>query len=145
MADYYDWFKALHVISVISWMAGLFYLPRLYVYHTRATKGSEMDKTFVVMEKKLLRIIMNPAMISSYFFGLMLVYIYGLEALGIWFHIKLLAIIVLTIFHMLLARFRRAFEEGRNNYSETFYRYLNEVPTIMMIIAVIMVIVKPFE
>lgn len=145
MANYYEWFKALHVICVISWMAGLLYLPRIFVYHTRAEAGSEMDKTFQTMEKKLLRIIMNPAMIGTYLFGLVLVAIYGLEALGVWFHIKIMAVIILTIMHMLMAKFRKAFAEGKNHHSETFYRFFNEAPAILMIIAVIMVIVKPFE
>jgi putative membrane protein len=145
MADYYEWFKALHVISVISWMAGLLYMPRLFVYHTKAKRGSEMDKTFQTMERRLLKAIMNPAMIGAYVFGLMLVGIYGLEALGAWFHIKILAVIILTICHMLMARFRRGFAEGKNHHSERFYRFFNEIPTIAMIIAVIMVVVKPFE
>lgn len=145
MADYYEWFKALHVIFVISWMAGLLYLPRIYVYHTRAKVGSEMDKTFQIMERRLLRIIMNPAMVGTYTFGLILVWIYGLEALGAWFHIKISAVILITILHMLMARFRRAFAEGKNHHSEKFYRFFNEVPAFLMIITVIMVIVKPFE
>lgn len=145
MADYYDWFKALHIIFVISWMSGIFYLPRLYVYHTKVKAGSEQDKLFQKMERKLLRIIMNPAMIGTYIFGLMNAYIYGFEALGIWFHIKMTAVLVLTIFHGLLARWRKDFELGQNKHSERFYRIINEVPAIMMIIIVIMVVTKPFE
>lgn len=145
MAQYYEWFKALHVIAVISWMAGMFYLPRLFVYHTKAKPGSEMDKTFQIMEKKLLRLIMNPAMIVTIATGLINAKIYGFVALGMWFHIKMTVVIILIAYHMFLARARRAFERGENKYSEKFYRIINEVPTICMIIAVVMVIVKPFE
>ena len=139
------WYKAIHVISVISWMAAMFYMPRLFVYHTRAKIGSEMDKTFQQMEYKLLKIIMTPSMISTYFFGILIAYIYGFVALGVWFHIKMTAVLGLTIFHGLLAKWRKDFINGNNNHSEKFYRLMNEIPPILMIIAVIMVIVKPFE
>ena len=139
------WYKAIHVISVISWMAAMFYMPRLFVYHTRAKIGSEMDKTFQQMEHKLLKIIMTPSMILTYFFGILIAYISGFVALGVWFHIKMTAVLGLTIFHGLLAKWRKDFINGNNNHSEKFYRLINEVPPILMIIAVIMVIVKPFE
>lgn len=145
MEEYFLWYKAIHVISVISWMAGILYMPRLFVYHTRAKKGSEMDKTFQIMERKLLRFIMNPAMISSYVFGLLTAYIYGFVALGMWFHLKMLAILLLTVFHGFLAKWRKDFEKGKNTRSENFYRMANEIPTILMIISVILVIIKPFE
>ena len=145
MHNYYLWFKAFHVVSVISWMVGLLYLPRLYAYHTRVEKGSEMDKLFQLMESRLLRIIMNPAMISTYVSGIINSYIYGLTALGKWFHIKMLAVLVLTIFHGLLARWRKNFVNGNNVYSEKFFRIANELPTIMMIVAVFVVIIKPFN
>ena len=139
------WYKAIHVISVISWMAAMFYMPRLFVYHTRAEIGSEMDKTFQLMEHKLLKIIMTPSMILTYFFGILIAYIYGFVSLGAWFHIKMTAVIGLTIFHGLLAKWRKDFINGNNNHSEKFYRLMNEIPPILMIVAVIMVIVKPFE
>jgi protoporphyrinogen IX oxidase len=145
MADYYDWFKAFHIIFVISWMAGIFYLPRLFVYHTKVKIGSEQDGLFQTMERRLLRGIMNPAMIGTYVFGLINAYIYGVEALGFWFHIKMTAVIALTIIHGLLARWRKDFEKGQNKHSEKFYRIFNEVPVIAMIVAVIMVVTKPFE
>lgn len=145
MSSYYLWFKAFHLISVISWMVGLLYLPRLYAYHTRVVKNSETDKLFQLMESRLLRIIMNPAMIATYIFGIINSYIYGLIALGKWFHIKMVAVLIITIFHGLLARWRKNFANGENKHSEKFYRTINEVPTIFMIIAVIMVIVKPFD
>ena len=145
MADYFMWYKAIHVISVISWMAAMFYMPRLFVYHTRAEIGSDMDKTFQLMEHKLLKIIMTPSMILTYFFGILIAYIYGFVALGVWFHIKMTAVLGLTIFHGLLAKWRKDFINGNNNHSEKFYRLINEIPPILMIIAVVMVIVKPFE
>lgn len=145
MEDYFLWYKAIHVISVISWMAAMLYLPRLFVYHTRAEKGSQMDETFKIMEKRLLRIIMTPAMISTYFFGFLVAYIYGFVALGVWFHIKMLAVLGLTIFHGMLAKWVKIFAAGENKRSEKFYRIVNEIPIIFIIIAVIMVIVKPFE
>lgn len=145
MAQYYEWFKALHVIAVISWMAGMLYLPRLFVYHAGVKIGSEMDKTFQIMEKKLLRLIMNPAMIVTLVTGLINAQIYGFVALGIWFHVKMTTIIILAFCHMFFARVRKDFERGENKYSEKFYRIVNEVPTVCMVIAVVMVIVKPFE
>ncbi|MCC8399383.1 MAG: protoporphyrinogen oxidase HemJ [Rickettsia endosymbiont of Platyusa sonomae] len=145
MASYYLWFKAFHLISAISWMVGLLYLPRLYVYHSRVAVGSESDKTFQLMESKLLRIIMNPAMISTYTLGIINSYIYGLVALGTWFYIKMTAVLCITIFHGLLSRWRKNFVDGKNNHSEKFYRLVNEVPALLMIIAIIMVIVKPFD
>ena len=145
MEEYFLWYKAFHVISVISWMAAMLYMPRLFVYHTRAKTGSEMDKTFQIMERKLLRFIMNPAMIMTYFFGLIVAHIYGMEALGFWFHAKMLAVLGLTIFHMLLAKWRKSFVRGENKHSEKFYRITNEIPTALMIIAVLLVMIKPFE
>jgi putative membrane protein len=143
--EYYLWYKSIHIIAVISWMAALFYMPRLFVYHTRAEKGSEMDKTFQIMEKRLLRIIMNPAMIVTYIFGILNAYIYGFEALGVWFHIKMTAVLALTIFHALEVRWMKNFAAGNNKHSEKFFRIVNEIPVLLMIIAVIMVTVKPFE
>ena len=145
MENYYEWFKAFHVIAVIAWMAGILYLPSLYVYHTRAKFGSEMDKTFQIMEYRLLKFIMNPAMVGTYFFGIITAYIYGFKALGGWFHIKMAVVLVITIMHGLMARWRKDFVKGKNTHSEHFYRVTNEIPTIAMMVAVIMVIVKPFE
>lgn len=145
MSDYYDWFKAFHIIAVISWMAGILYLPRLYVYHTRAKFGSEMDKTFQIMEYRLLKFIMNPSMIATYLFGFIIAYIYGLKDIGIWFHVKITMVLILTIMHGLMAKWRKDFVAGKNTKTEYFYRIANEIPTIAMMVAVIMVIVKPFE
>jgi putative membrane protein len=145
VGNYYEWFKAFHIISMVAWMAGVLYLPRLYVYHTRAKVGSDMDKTFQIMEYRLLKFIMNPAMITTYIFGFLIAYIYGLSALGLWFHIKLLLVLIITLMHGFMAKWRKLFVAGKNIHSEKFYRIANEIPTICMIIIVIMVIVKPFE
>ena len=139
----YDWVKALHIVAVISWMAGLFYLPRLFVYHTRAEAGSPMSETFKVMEAKLLRIIMNPAMIVTWLAGLWLAYAGGWTQQP-WFVAKFLLVIVMSGFHMWLAGRRRAFAENRNRISERGYRLANEIPTLLMILVVILVVVKPF-
>jgi len=145
MENYFLWYKAIHVIAVICWMAGIFYMPRLFVYHCRAVPGSEMDEVFKVMERRLLRIITTPAMIATYVFGLLVAYVYGFVALGWWFYIKILAILVLTAFHGLQAKWMKDFACGKNKHSEKFYRIMNEVPVVFMIIAVVMVVVKPFE
>ena len=140
-----DWIRALHLISVISWMAGLFYLPRLFVYHSQVDVGSEQDKTFQIMERKLLKIIMNPAMIAAWIFGILL-YSVGSYDLGVdfWMTLKLTAVVAMTIFHMALARWRRMFSEGRNVRDERFYRRTNEIPTMLMILIVFLAICHPF-
>lgn len=141
--DYLLWIKALHVIAVIAWMAGLLYLPRLYVYHCQVESGSAQCQLFQTMELKLLRVIMNPAMIVAWLCGLVLAI--GQELYhDIWFLVKLIAVILMTSFHMMLARWRKEFAAGQNQREERFYRLVNEIPTVLMIIIVIMVIVKPF-
>ncbi len=145
MSEYYEWFKVIHLVSLIAWMAGIFYLPRIYVYHCKVKTGSESDKIFKIMELKLLRYIMNPAMIITLVLGLILAEIYGMKAMGIWFHIKILCVILLCAFHGFLARWRKDFANGNNKHSERFYRIVNEVPAVLLVIIVIMVIVKPFE
>jgi putative membrane protein len=144
MAEYYDWIKAFHLIAVISWMAGIFYLPRLFVYHCEVLPGSEEDKRFQTMERKLLKQIMNPAMIISIILGLWLAMIYGFKNLGIWFHIKFSLVILMVYFHHFLGKKRKEFEKGSNKNSAKFYRIINEAPTILMITIVILAIVKPF-
>ncbi len=140
----YDWLRALHIIAFIAWMAGLLYLPRLFVYHADAQAGSDLSETFKVMERKLLRIIMNPAMIATWLFGiLMLVGNPALLEQG-WFHVKLLMLFGLTGMHMAFARWRRLFAQDRNTFSARFYRIVNEAPTVMMIIIVIMGVIEPF-
>lgn len=139
----YLWVKALHVIAVISWMAGLFYLPRLFIYHFESEVGSEQAATFALMERRLMRIIMTPAMVLSWIFGLYIAWdVYGFA--GGWLHAKLLAVVGLTAVHLYFAIAVRSF--GRGNYVGTarYWRLMNEIPTILMIIVVILVIVKPF-
>ncbi len=146
MQDYYLYVKALHVIAIIAWMAGLLYLPRLYVYHAGVAAGSEMSETFKLMEKRLLRFIMNPAMIASWLLGLWLAFGFGVIdwSADIWFHVKFTLVILMTVFHAFLARWRRSFAEDRNRRSAVFYRQMNEVPTVIMIAVVILAVAKPF-
>jgi protoporphyrinogen IX oxidase len=137
--------KALHVIAIIAWMAGLLYLPRLFVYHAGSAKGSEQSETFKVMERRLLRFITTPAMLLAWLFGLILAFsgLIDWSADG-WFHAKLALVLLLSAFHGLLAKWTKDFAHDRNTRSPKFYRIANEVPTILMILIVILVIVKPF-
>ena len=144
LSDNYLWIKALHVAAVMFWMAGMFYLPRLFVYHTRAKVGSEMDKTFCVMEDKLVKIIINPAMIASFILGVALIYINGLGNLTGWFHFKLLLLIFLVGVHGFCVRFKRAFALGKNKKSEKFFRVFNEAAPVLAFIIIILAVVKPF-
>lgn len=140
----YFWVKALHVISIVAWMAGLFYLPRLFVYHANAVKGSEVSELFKVMERRLYHAIMMPAMIASWLFGaIMLAAVPGYLSDG-WLHAKLTFVVALTVVHFLLERYRRDFAADRNRHDHKFFRVLNEVPTLLLIGIVIMVVVKPF-
>ncbi|MFO1150181.1 MAG: protoporphyrinogen oxidase HemJ [Alsobacter sp.] len=143
MGDSYAWIKALHVLAVISWMAGLLYLPRLFVYHAGVKAGSEISETFKVMERRLLKAIMNPAMIVAWLAGLWLIWQGGWMRSG-WLHGKLVLVLALSGVHGMLAARQRAFAEDRNIHSSRFFRVLNEVPTLLMIGIVILVIVKPF-
>ena len=141
----YLWIKALHVISVIAWMAGLLYLPRLFVYHTQQRPGSEASETFKVMERRLLRAIMNPAMVASFVFGGWLIWDLGSDALAMgWLHAKLACLAGLVALHGMMAKWRRDFAEDRNRHSERFYRVMNEIPTVLMIAIVILAVGKPF-
>lgn len=134
--------KSLHIIAVISWLAGLLYLPRLFVYHTQVKIGSEMDKTFQIMERKLLYFIIHPAMLASILLGAGLAYFLGFDA--IWLHLKASLVILLIGFSFFLSKCRKNFAMGKNKHSEKFYRIINEVPTILMILIVFLVIFKPF-
>jgi putative membrane protein len=142
--DWYLIIKALHIIAMVAWMAGMFYLPRLYAYHADAQAGSEISETFKLMENRLLRIIINPAMIATWLFGLILMF--GFINLGTagWLHAKLVLVIGLTVFHIMLARWRKDFAADRNTRSSRFYRIANEVPTLLLIIIVFLAVVKPF-
>jgi putative membrane protein len=139
----YEWIKALHVIAVISWMAGMLYLPRLFVYHCEAEVGSKQSETFKVMERRLLKAIINPAMIVTWLAGLYLAWAGHWLSAG-WFHGKLLLVLILSGVHGLFSRWVKDFANDRNHHSQKFYRIINEVPTILMIGIVVLVIVKPF-
>ncbi len=141
----YLWVKSLHMIAVIAWMAGILYLPRLFVYHTKAAVGSDQSETFKVMERRLLKAIMTPAMIVAWVFGLWMIATIGLTGPGMgWLHAKLLLVLIMSGMHGYLARSQRLFEADQNTKSERFWRIFNEMPTLVMIIVVILVIVKPF-
>jgi len=143
----YPWIKALHVIAVVTWMAGLFYLPRLFVYHAeRAAPGSEMSETFKVMELRLQKQIMRPAMIATWLFGILLLLTPGVISwkTDVWIYIKLATVLVLTWFHHWLIRRRKDFAADRNQTSGRTYRMMNELPTLALVIIVVMVIVRPF-
>ncbi len=139
----YLWIKALHVIAVISWMAGMLYLPRLFVYHCEAEKGSKQSETFKVMERRLLKVIINPAMIITWLAGLTLVWLGGWYSAG-WFQLKFLLVLVLSGVHGLFSRLVKDFAADQNTRSRKFFRVFNEIPTVLMIGIVILVIVKPF-
>ena len=144
-ATAYLWIKALHIISVMAWMAGLLYLPRLFVYHCQAEPGSDKSETFKIMERRLLRAIMNPAMLASLVFGAVMVLERSPEIWSEgWWHLKLVCIIGLMAEHMMMGRWRRDFEADRNTRPARFYRIANEVPTVLVVIIVVMVIVRPF-
>jgi putative membrane protein len=141
----YPWLKALHIIAVIAWMAGLLYLPRLYVYHAAAPAGSNRAATFEVMERRLLRAIMLPAAVMTYLFGLVLAATPGVvDWQRGWIWAKLGLVLLLTVFHLLLEHWRRDFAERRYSHSPRFYRIVNELPTLAMIAIVLLVVVKPF-
>jgi putative membrane protein len=146
LAGLYPWLKAFHIISVIAWMAGLLYLPRLFVYHAQARIGSEQSETFKIMERRLLRGIMNPAMIAAYVFGILVLLTPEMidNWWSGWFHAKVALIVALTVFHHGLARWRKAFAADANKRPAKFYRLMNEVPTAILVGIVILVVVKPF-
>lgn len=140
---YYDWIKAFHVIAVIAWMAGMLYLPRLFVYHADAEVGSEKSETFKVMERRLLHAIINPAMLAAWVLGLWLAW-EGFGFSGGWLHAKIAAVLALSGVHGYLSTAARRFAEDRNTRPSRHWRVVNEVPTVLMIAIVILVIVKPF-
>ena len=141
--EFYLWIKAFHIIAAISWMAGMLYLPRLFVYHCQAEAGSKQSETFKVMERRLLNAIINPAMIVTWLAGLYLAWAGHLFSAS-WFHGKFLLVVLLSGVHGFFSRCVKDFAADRNTRSEKFYRFINEVPTILMIGIVILVIVKPF-
>ncbi len=138
-------FKALHILAAIFWMAGMLYLPRLFVYHAASASGSPQSQTFKVMERRLLKGIINPAMVAAFALGIALMLDAGpaLWAQG-WWHAKLAAALAMAGAHGFLSRCRRAFAEDRNGYSPRFFRLINEVPTVLLVVVVVMVVVRPF-
>ena len=145
LLGYYAWIKAIHIMAVISWMAGLFYLPRLFVYHAEtATVRSELDRTFQVMERKLLEVIMGPAMGVAWLCGLLMIAMGGLDFGSVWAWVKLAGVVGMSAFHSWLRSRQREFAAGQNTRSGRTYRMANEVPTVLMILIVVAVVVKPF-
>lgn len=139
----YPWTKAFHIMSVIAWMAGLFYLPRLYVHHVEQANNAQMDETFQMMQKKLLKLIMNPAMIATWIFGLLLVFTPGIvDWSRVWPWTKALSVLGMTWFHHWLALRRKDLEKGTNTVTGRRYRMMNELPTLLMVIIVLSVVVK---
>ena len=140
-------FKSIHLIAVISWMAGLLYLPRIFVYHSEAVqnnKSEDLIETFKVMERRLLVYIMNPAMIVSWIFGILLIHTIGMDNFGsLWLQLKLVFVIILTIYHFYLFQCLRKFVENNNSHSPKFYRIINEIPTVLLIVVILVVVFKP--
>jgi putative membrane protein len=143
MAQYYFWLKAFHIIAVMSWMAGMLYLPRLFVYHCDTVPGSPESERFKTMERRLLRAIINPAMIAAWILGLTLAFTMDRwdEA---WFHAKFLLVVILSGLHGALSKWRRDFARDANTHSPRFYRIVNEIPAVLMAVIVILAVVKPF-
>ncbi len=145
LAALYPWTKALHIIAVIAWMAGMLYLPRLYVYHCEAPVGSEGSERFKIMERKLYKQIMTPAMLTTFGLGLVLAMTPGLvDWHQGWFYVKLVSVLLMAGFHGAMGKWRRQFLNDQRVRSQRFYRIANEVPTVLMVVAVVMVVVQPF-
>jgi protoporphyrinogen IX oxidase len=140
-------FKSIHLIAVISWMAGLLYLPRIFVYHSEAVannKSEDFTSTFKIMERRLFIYIMNPAMIVSWVFGILLIHTIGMDNFGsIWLQLKLVFVIILTVYHFFLFQCLRKFAENNNSFSAKFYRIINEIPTVLLIAIILVVVFKP--
>ena len=139
----YPWIKSLHIIAVIAWMAGMLYLPRLFVYHCETQPGSAESERFKIMERRLLRAIVNPAMIAAWLFGIWLAFLGDVWSDG-WFHAKLALLVAMQIVHACFARWRRLFANDANRHPARFYRIMNEVPTLLLFGIVILAVVKPF-
>ena len=145
MSDFYLWIKTGHVVALIAWMAAMFYLPRLYVYHAGAPVGSELSETLKVMERRLLKAIMTPAMLATWAFGLWAAFDYGWFTDGTkWLHVKLIFVLAMTGFHGACAKWRKDFAADRNQRPARFYRIANEVPTLLLLVIAVLAVVKPF-
>jgi putative membrane protein len=143
MNDLALWLKALHIVAIVAWMAGLLYLPRLFVYHSKVEPGSEASDTFKIMERRLLKAIMTPAMLASLLFGISLGVVQA-QWTEAWLHLKTLLVAVLAASHMIMARYVRMFSNDERPASETWFRFFNEVPTVLLLGIVILVVFKPF-
>ena len=142
--NYYLLFKSLHLISVVCWMAGLLYLPRIFVYHVEKKNNIAISETFKIMEKRLMLYIMNPAMVLSWIFGILLILEHGTELHSIlWIQLKLVLVIFLTIYHFILYGYLKKFAENKNQKSSKFFRIINEIPTILLILIIFVIIYKP--
>jgi putative membrane protein len=139
----YLWIKAFHIIAVVSWMAGMLYLPRLFVYHAASKPGSEQSETFKVMERRLLNFIMNPAMALTWILGIVLL-IEGHWIAATWFHLKFALVIAMSVMHGLFSHYVTDFSRDRNAHTQKFFRILNEIPTVLLILIIILAVVKPF-
>jgi putative membrane protein len=139
----YEWVKAFHIIAVIAWMAGMLYLPRLFVYHCEAEAGSRQSETFKVMERRLLKAIINPAMIATWLLGLWLAWLGGF-AMAPWLHAKFALVLALSALHGFYVRWLRDFDRDQNRHSQRFFRIINEIPTVLMIAIVLLAVLKPF-
>ncbi len=136
-------FKSLHLIAVISWMAGLLYLPRIFVYHAENETNNDIKSVFKIMEHKLFFYIMTPAMLASWIFGILLIYVQSYETFSFWLAVKLILVLILTFYHFLLLKWLIDFKKDSNSHSGKFFRYMNEVPTILLIIIIFVVVFKP--
>jgi putative membrane protein len=142
---FYPWTKALHIIAVIAWMAGLLYLPRLFVYHCEVTPGSESSELFKIMEWRLYRFIMTPAMIATFLFGIILALTPGtVDWHAGWFYVKLVSVVLMAGVQGMMSRWRKDFMADKNRHPQKFFRMMNEVPTVLMLVIVVMVVVQPF-
>jgi putative membrane protein len=145
LAPLYLWIKALHVVSMVAWMAGMFYLPRLFVYHCAVRRGSAEGERFKLMERRLLKQIVNPAMVATFGFGILLILTPGvIDWAAGWWHVKLAAVLAMAALHGMMSRWRRDFLHDRNTRPARFFRIANEVPTLLLLLIVVMVIVRPF-
>ena len=142
--NYYLLFKSLHLISVISWMAGLLYLPRLFVYHAETLNNQDKSETFKIMEKRLFFYIMSPTMVLSWLFGIVLIYLVGVESLNyLWLQLKIGMVLLLTVYHFFLSYWLKCFDTDYSKYSPKFYRIINEVPTLLLVGIIFIVVFKP--
>ncbi len=144
LTEHYRWLLAFHIIAVIAWMAGMLYLPRLFVYHVDAPKGSQQSETFKIMEKKLLRLIINPAMGATFLFGILMLLANPALLQEPWMHMKLMSVILLSGLHGFFAKTVKIFARDENTRPAKFYRIINEIPALFMVVIIIMVVVRPF-